>query len=164
MNYQDPKDIWYYLSTLVPIVISITVAWIAWCQHQTNRSKLKLDLYNRRFAIYEKTLSYYLAFMARENDAAMLDKRSADFVGAYRESAFLFGVNSLAYKVLTDIKDTLSFRIQFERKFSDTSKDRDQHEYRAWSSKKDTLPDPSKQMEELEHALMEWLDFRRIAK
>jgi hypothetical protein len=155
------KTIWDYLSTLAPIGISLAVVWIAWCQYRTNNQKLKLDLYNRRFAIYEKTLSYYLAYK-KENDAGLIDKCSTDFVRAYRESVFLFGENSPVYKALTEIKDNLGFLIQFDRKFSDSPKDKDQ--YQAWSAKKNALPDLEELIPKLERALMEWLDFRRIKK
>lgn len=111
----ESKDALDYLIAIAPIFISGAVAYIAWAQYETNESKLKLDLYNRRFAIYHKTISYYLACMkprktATENEKYDMDFREceSEFVIAYRESVFLFGTQSTVYEKLTEIKNMLS--------------------------------------------------------
>jgi len=154
------KDILDYLVSLAPVIISIFMLWIARAQYTTNNNKLKLDLYNRRFSVYEKTLDYYLAYMAREKSVELLDSCRKDFIGAYRESIFLFGEASPVYKSLTIIKDTLSFLIEYENKFGSGSYDKD--ECLAWSKIRDSKPEMATLMKSLEVSLAQWLDFRKI--
>ena len=111
----ESKDTLDYLIAIAPILISGAVAYIAWAQHETNKSKLRLDLYNRRFAIYHKTVSYYLACMKPRNPTVENEtcdesfrECMSEFVIAYRESVFLFGTESTVYKKLTEVKNLLS--------------------------------------------------------
>ena len=114
---------------LVPICISAAVGYVAWAQYNTHKIKLKFDLYNRRFAVYEKTLNYYFyvtAFCSIKFDKDLLQELTItqlrniikegffdqytkdltdserEFIKAYRESLFLFGSESLVYNHLTD--------------------------------------------------------------
>ncbi|HUX90140.1 MAG TPA: hypothetical protein VMV48_05565 [Gallionellaceae bacterium] len=105
----ESKDALDYLIAIAPILISGAVGCIALAQYVTNKSKLRLDLYNRRFAIYHKTVSYYLACMKPRNstDEAFRECES-EFVVAYRESVFLFGTTSTVYEKLTEVKNLLS--------------------------------------------------------
>ena len=106
------KDALDYLIAIAPILISGAVAYIAWTQHETNNSKLRLDLYNRRFTIFHKTVSYYLACMKPRNSTAENEtyfrECESEFVIAYRESVFLFGTTSTVYENLTAVKNLLS--------------------------------------------------------
>lgn len=154
------KDIWDRLLAMAPLLISAVVAWIAWAQYKTSQNKLKLDLYNRRFSIYERTLNYYLAYTATDRSDEFIDKCSADFIRAYRESVFLFGGASPVYQTLTTIKDTLAFLVDFDRRFRTSPYDKD--EYRAFSEIKNAKPDMTQQLLELESSLASWLDFRKI--
>lgn len=97
------KSLIDYLFAVGPIAISTLVVWIAYLQFQVNRKKFRLDLFNRRFSIYEKTLDYFLACYQNggsENNHA--------FVKAYREAFFLFGSESEVYRSLTSIKDAIA--------------------------------------------------------
>lgn len=97
--------------------------------------------------------------MAREKSAELIDVCSTDFVSAYRESIFLFGVESSVYKTLSIIKDTTSFLVQFENKFSSGTYDND--EYLAWPKIKESKPEMTTLMKNLEVSLAPWLDFRK---
>lgn len=151
-----------YLLAVVPIIISFAVVFIAWAQYKTNKNKLRLDLYNRRFAVYDKTLAYYQAYYSGDSDNEALRESVIDFVRAYRESSFLFGRESSVYKALTEIKDTFEFLVQFDAKFRSAPYDKD--EFQAWSESKASKSDPTKLMESLEQMLTPWLDFQKIEK
>lgn len=160
--HPDTKQTIDYLLGVVPIIISFAVAFIAWAQYKTNKSKLRLDLYNRRFSVYDKTLAYYQAYYSRDSNNEATRESATDFVRAYRESSFLFGRESSVYKALTEIKDTFSFLVEFDAKFK--TEHYDKKEFSAWSEIKASKQDPTKLMESLELSLTPWLDFKEIEK
>ncbi len=93
------------LASVTPICVVI----IAYFQLETNKNQLKtnkhklsLDLYNRRFAVYEKTLLYFGACYQVSIEQKDFVKATQDFYTAYNEAYFLFGHDSKAYKALTD--------------------------------------------------------------
>jgi len=107
---------------------------------------------------YEKALAYFQAYYSTNQDA--VSDSAQEFIRAYRESIFLFGLDSDVYKVLTELKDKLSFLLQFEKKFS--SKTYDHDEYVASSNIRDEKRDLHVIMKSLEEALMPWLDFKKV--
>ncbi len=124
-----------YLSAAGPLIISAAVAYVAWAQYKTSRRKFRFDLYNRRFAVFEAALVYYQAYSSTDPEA--IDRASVDFVRGYREASFLFGRDSSVYHALTKIKDRLAGPANQDR-------------------------DPTAAMQELEDALLPWLDFRKF--
>jgi hypothetical protein len=129
------EDILDYLLAAGPLVTSVAVAYVAWAQYRMNRRKFRFDLYNRRFAVFEAALSYYQAYYSKDSEA--LDRASVDFVRGYREASFLFGRDSSVYHALTTIKDALA----------------------AGPANRE---EPTAAMQELENALLPWLDFRKF--
>lgn len=105
----DTKSWLDYLTAFSPIFISLAVACIALSQLKTNDLKLKLDLYNRRFDIYQKTLKYYLnnIHINKRSESEILNS-NYDFTMAYRESTFLFERKSGVHDNLTAIKDLIA--------------------------------------------------------
>lgn len=156
----DTKSCFDWIIAITPIVISLAVACIGFLQYRINKHKFRLDLYNRRFAVYEKALSYFQAYYS--NDKANLTVCKQEFIRFYRESVFLFGPNSDVYKALTELKDTLSFFIYFEEKYSVQPYDED--EYKVMSKARNEKRDPHAIMQDLEKALRPWLDFKTIEK
>ena len=144
------------------IVVSLAVAYFAWAQLKTNRTKLRLDLYNRRFAVFEKTLSYFQTYYSPTATEVEVRKSADDFVRAYRESRFLFGDDSAVYAALTKIKDVLGELVALDRRGAAESLDQDAA--RVVANRRMSLPDPSNLMKSLEEAMAPWLDFRRIAR
>lgn len=102
------KDTIDYLFSAAPLVISAAVAYVALGQYKTNRRKFRLDLYNRRFAVFEAALAYFQAYYSRDSENGDVDRASALFVRGYREASFLFGRDSSVYHALTEIKDTIA--------------------------------------------------------
>lgn len=76
-------------------VITAAVAlWIAYQQYQTNRAKLRLDLYDRRFRVFD-AVGTLLATVYRDADVdiAAISK----FTVLTNEAVFLFGPEVPAY-------------------------------------------------------------------
>jgi len=75
-------------SALLTPLIALFVAYIAWQQHRTNKQKLKLDLFDRRFEVYEATKKY-LAKIGAKDDVTRDDL--VNFNIETNKSYFLFG-------------------------------------------------------------------------
>ncbi len=154
----DHKSFYDYILACFPIAISLAIGYIGLLQFRINKHKFRLDLYNRRFAVYEKTLSYFQSYYSKDSnpDSTILSER--EFIRAYRESVFLFGSDSNVYKRLTEIKDTLGFLTTYERMRSEADRDM----FHALEKKRATIRDPSMLMDALEKDLLRSLDFRKI--
>lgn len=152
-----------WVIAVTPIIISITVAIVGFFQYRINRQKFRLDLYNRRFAVYSKTLQYlqshYNSKEQEENKAICKN----EFIHFYRESLFLFGGDSIVYKLLTELKDTLEFLTSYNQILSETSKN-DKDTLKSIVKTKEGKRDTTKIIEDLEKALIPWLDFKKIEK
>jgi len=66
-------------------------------------SKARLDLYNKRFAIYTTALEYYQVLWGKSD--ASLKVSEANMIKAFRESKFLFKKSDGIYGTLEKIKD-----------------------------------------------------------
>jgi hypothetical protein len=76
-----------YGQAIALVAIPMVGAWIAWQQMQISRAKLKGDLYDRRYKIYEATrdiLSHTLVHAAMSNDSFR------EFSLRTEEATFLF--------------------------------------------------------------------------
>lgn len=95
--------------------------------------QIRLSLYNRRFQVYDRTVRFVLLLV--ENDETFVKQRSLEiqqnFIIAYRESRFLFGMKSEIFKTLKKVNDD-SYNIVWHRealaanpnyKFSQKEKD-----------------------------------------
>ena len=158
----DQKSVYDWAVAVTPIFISAAVGVIGYFQYAINKSKFRLDLYNRRFSIYEKSLEYFQSYYSRHSDPEAVERSSKGFIRAYRESVFLFGADSNVYKTLTELKDTLGFLLQFNEKFKSEPYDKD--ECKAYSNIKSSKREPYAIMESLELELLPWLDFQKIEK
>ena len=70
-----------------PPIIGLAVVYIAYQQHKTNRNKLRLDLYDRRFKLYNEITSLLSSIVQRG------DVSNDDLMGCLRntkEAVFLF--------------------------------------------------------------------------
>ena len=91
------------LALAVPVLtmlIAASVALIAYYQWKTNREKLRLDLFQRRFEIYLRVLDFHFAIW--QKDEPKLNLLHAPFMKAFWESKFLFPEKSGIYDFLDD--------------------------------------------------------------
>jgi len=70
------------------------VAFIAWQQWQVASSKLRLDLFDRRYKVYDATRKF-LACIVR--DASFTDAQLLEFYGGTSDAEFLFGPEVVDY-------------------------------------------------------------------
>ncbi len=79
---------------LLTALTALLALWIAYHQYRTNRSKLRLDLYERRFRVFDAVRDL-LAIVGR--DGALELKDVQGFVAGTSEATFLFGADIVAY-------------------------------------------------------------------
>jgi hypothetical protein len=85
------------MTTIVSILASSVVAFFAlW----VSADKLRLDLYNKRFDIYLRTLKFQQALFGTGKEDGTLSALQTDFMIASRESTFLFSPKSGVYDQL----------------------------------------------------------------
>ncbi|EKT4082964.1 hypothetical protein QEG29_001173 [Stenotrophomonas maltophilia] len=86
----------------VTAILGLATLAIALSQMKIASAKTKLDLYNKRFAIYIASLDYYHALL-NESNAAAKEKSIAQSKG-YREALFLFNKKDEIYTTLSEIE------------------------------------------------------------
>jgi hypothetical protein len=107
------------------VVISVVSACVAFAAWRTSREKLRLDLYNRRFDIYSRTLDLLHILETwnpseREENSVSLEhspelvKAQQAFVKASREAQFLFddasGIHKLLEQMHADVIAVIGFK------------------------------------------------------
>jgi hypothetical protein len=94
-----------YVSAIMSTCVATMALWVASRQSKTNMAKLRLDLYDKRFAIYEDTLAFFQE-LAGSPDALKAESFTASrraFLKAHRESQFLFDDDSGVFELLGKI-------------------------------------------------------------
>jgi hypothetical protein len=138
------------------------VVYIAWQQWRTNREKLRLDLYQKRFSVYESTLEYYqLVIVHSEISSEEKDKIERDFIKACRESKFLFSYKDGIFNLLNEIRKQAYFLANYKTPpANDDSEIFIQSAQRNFDANKflheDSLP-------KLEEKLAKYLNFHRLS-
>ncbi len=88
------------ISSLGMLVIAVIVAYIAFMQFKTNRDRLRLELYDKRFSVYEALKEFLIKFI-RALDVT--DKDLRDYRNKTNEAEFLFEEDIILY--IKDIYD-----------------------------------------------------------
>lgn len=96
------------------IPISIFLAYIAWQQLNTNRKKLKLDLYNKRFEIYLETLKYYQELMDLGPNKEIDREIQRSFIRGKEAAYYLFSETPEIYQLLLGINAAASQIVAFK--------------------------------------------------
>jgi hypothetical protein len=92
MTYAPP---WItVLSALLTPTIACLGAWIAYRQWRTAQNKLRLDLFDRRFCVYEVTKNF-LACIVKNGKTS--DEETCKFLVATREARWLLNANVATY-------------------------------------------------------------------
>ena len=95
------KDWVDYLVALTPICVAAFVAYIGYRQSRYSKEKLRLDLYGKRFSVYERVLVFYQAVASYNGSRTEpFDAKLNDFSTAVKESQFLFAAESNIFKTL----------------------------------------------------------------
>jgi hypothetical protein len=101
---------------MIPTLISVTAVIIAAFSLFVTSERFRLDLYNKRFEIYLRTVKFYQALMkSEEGDEDRFRALQTDFIIASREAQFLFGSDSGVYDLLSQLNKA-SFQITGLRK------------------------------------------------
>jgi len=105
-----------YATLAVAIIVGLITGSIAFTQMKIASAKIKLDLYNKRFAVYEAALEYHQAIWSKDKEPlAEMDEKAKAFVKAYRESQFLFAPKDGVYDTLSVILQDGAKVVYFER-------------------------------------------------
>ncbi len=96
------------VATLISLVALIVAAFSFFVASE----RFRLDLYNKRFDIYMRTVRFYQALITskRDNEDEAFSALRKDFILASRESQFLFSPESGVHDLLTRLNSD-SFKI-----------------------------------------------------
>ncbi len=83
----------------LPSVMSLFLAYIAYQQLSTNKKKLKLDLYHKRFDIYSVALKFYSEVVVSK----ITQETHRDFIEAKNASSFLFSKDPSIPELLNEM-------------------------------------------------------------
>ncbi|MDR0241198.1 MAG: hypothetical protein LBJ65_06305 [Burkholderia sp.] len=119
------------ITALPTILISAYVAWIAYQQHRTNREKLRLDLYDRRFGVYTASIDFYHVLSSYDEANEQHQEAHRAFVKAMRESRFLFGQDSEIVSILEEMH-TRAARIMGYKTYKKRLREGSPNEAREW--------------------------------
>lgn len=108
MFYEVIKDLF------LPVVMSVFLGYIAYQQLITNRNKLKLDLYNKRFSIYSDTLNFNHELNEENGSTTEMLRK---FIDSKEASKFLFSDDPSIYDLLNKIHKE-SFKVNGYKKIS----------------------------------------------
>ncbi|MDA8119039.1 MAG: hypothetical protein M0Z85_03105 [Gammaproteobacteria bacterium] len=75
------------LKGLPVFIIGLIATYIAWRQHETAKAKLKMDLFDKRYAIFERTWRFLSDIARTEEPKGLL----SDFSNLIPQAGFLFG-------------------------------------------------------------------------
>jgi hypothetical protein len=101
-----PLAMWFSPTTLpgyITGVIAAVVAFISYKNWRVSRDKLKLDLYNRRFAVYVSALDCIQDVFNTYNPET--EKRILLLIRSTRESLFLFDKRDRVFEVLQALRE-----------------------------------------------------------
>lgn len=95
------KDTITLIVSIAAVLVSIATFSVAYSQMKIASAKIRLDLYNKRFAVYVSALDYYHSTWYESQDK--IKERGNQFVKFYRESQFLFESGDGVYDTLKKI-------------------------------------------------------------
>jgi hypothetical protein len=92
----------FNMLTFLTILISFLAFVVALFSLMVSEEKFRLDLYNKRFEIYVRTVKFYQSLMSSKEskEKGALEPLQQEFILASRESQFLFDPTSGVYDLL----------------------------------------------------------------
>jgi hypothetical protein len=151
-----------WLTLFTTTIVGCIAVYIARQQWRTNREKLRLDLYQKRFSVYESTLAYHqLVILPSTISNEEKDKIGRDFIKACRESQFLFSFEDGVFNLLNEIRQQAYFLANYKTPpASDDPEIFKQSAQRNFDANKflheDSIP-------KLEDKLAKYLNFHRLS-
>lgn len=157
------KDWADYLVSLTPICIAIFVAYIGFRQAAVSREKLRLDLYNKRFEVYETTLSFYQAISSYDGSKDETFKSThRAFIKAMKESQFLFPPKSNIHEILREMSND-AFKVIGVKEEGAKLAEADPVEFsKMHTDMLDILTSFSFRIDAIEKAIAPYLNFHKI--
>ena len=107
------KDTLTLIISITAIAISAVTFLVAYSQMKIASTKIKLDLYHKRFNVFVTALDYYQATIYKSHKE--IKEQSIEFVKSYRESQFLFDDNDGIYETLNKILQNGSVIYEYEK-------------------------------------------------
>lgn len=161
--------------SFVALIISFASASFAGIAAWSNRQKLRLDLYNRRFDVYSRALDFYHALLRWEPteleketnsllDSPELRTTQTAFIKAKAEARFLFAEKSGIRKVLEEMHDDTIGIIGFKRDLSPKLAGQTEMMLLAYAKFSEQLNRVNAAIPLLEDRLSDYLDFHVIGR
>ena len=82
------------LAPIATLIVGLAVAFIAWQQWQLARNKLRLDLFDRRYKVYDATRKFLSVILGK---ADFLDSQLFEFYAGTSDAEFLFESDVVDY-------------------------------------------------------------------
>ena len=87
--------------SIASILVSIAAFSVAYSQMKISSAKVRLDLYNKRFAIYCSAVDYYISNC--HDSHIKIKEQEFKFIESLRESRFLFEPHDKIHEILVEI-------------------------------------------------------------
>lgn len=139
-----------FLISLIGLIINI---W----NIRISKEKMRLELYEKRFKIYSHVLNYCLPFVNQKSDIFDDEANFKNFIRAYRESRFLFSMESTVYSNIKEI-------LQITTNVKLFQKNREESPYEIHQKIVNQTLNLNYQLTDLEDAMNPYLQFTVLTK
>src|ERR1051325_9796179 len=90
----EPTFWTYFLAPIATLIVGLGVVFIAWQQWKLSHTKLRLDLFDRRYKVYDATRKFLGGIMS---EATFSDSQLLAFYAGTSDAEFLFGSDIVDY-------------------------------------------------------------------
>ncbi len=139
------------------LVVSIVGGVVSALSLAATSAKLKLDLYNRRFKIYEDVLALFQTVYRDWNEEESTPLAHA-MIRSFRESKFLFDKEDGIYEVISQINQAYAKHAGYHKHKSNCDETNRLLHENAVQGREDYM----KLLETLENKMAKYLDFHKI--
>ena len=158
------RDWFDYASALTPTLIAIFVAFVAYRQWKVARQKLRLDLYNKRFAVFEVTLKLYQeSFGETAPSESKYAELHRQFIKAMIEARFLFSGDSGIAELMESFNKSI-FIIKGSRSMIKTQGIPPEERLKIYNQFLEEQMQLSNKIEQLERKMKPYLSFEQLAE
>ncbi len=155
-----------HVTVIFALIISGLALLASFFALVVNAEKLRLDLYNRRFDVFTKTIRVYHALLDLERsyrDGSFTELQNT-FIISWRESQFLFDGKSGIFELLSQLNDAIFVITGFKEHGESVFKSGDAEAFmRASNAATRSMNKWNNSTERLEKAMAPYLNFRYIS-